>query len=85
MPQHELLACAQCGCFAFSCFEDLAIRVKMEPFEIMLGNPSFVNMNNLLYNYRTITIFELCMQQIGDSIPWRGELRAEFSPCVGQP
>ena len=28
MPQHELLACAQCGCFAFSCFEDFAIRVK---------------------------------------------------------
>ena len=25
MPQHELLACAQCGCFAFSCFEDFAI------------------------------------------------------------
>ena len=29
MPQHELLACAQCGCFAFSCFEDFAIRAKM--------------------------------------------------------
>ena len=29
MPQHELLACAQCGCFAFSCFEDFAIRVYM--------------------------------------------------------
>ena len=28
MPQHELLACAQCGCFAFSCFEDFAIRVS---------------------------------------------------------
>ena len=28
MPQHELLACAQCGCFAFSCFEDFAIRVN---------------------------------------------------------
>ena len=28
MPQHELLACAQCGCFAFSCFEDFAISVK---------------------------------------------------------
>ena len=28
MPQHELLACAQCGCFAFSCFEDFAIRAK---------------------------------------------------------
>ena len=28
MPQHELLACAQCGCFAFSCFEDFAIRVR---------------------------------------------------------
>ena len=27
MPQHELPACAQCGCFAFSCFEDFAIRV----------------------------------------------------------
>ena len=27
MPQHELFACAQCGCFAFSCFEDFAIRV----------------------------------------------------------
>ena len=32
MPQHELLACAQCGCFAFSCFEDFAIRVnKADP------------------------------------------------------
>ena len=30
MPQHELLACAQCGCFAFSCFEDFAIRVRYE-------------------------------------------------------
>ena len=28
VPQHELLACAQCGCFAFSCFEDFAIRAK---------------------------------------------------------
>ena len=28
VPQHELLACAQCGCFAFSCFEDFAIRVN---------------------------------------------------------
>ena len=28
MPQHELLACAQCGCFAFSCFEGFAIRVN---------------------------------------------------------
>ena len=28
MPQHELLACAQYGCFAFSCFEDFAIRAK---------------------------------------------------------
>ena len=28
MPQHELLACAQCGCFAFSCFEDFAIRAN---------------------------------------------------------
>ena len=28
MPQHELLACAQCGCFAFSCFKDFAIRVS---------------------------------------------------------
>ena len=24
VPQHELFACAQCGCFAFSCFEDFA-------------------------------------------------------------
>ena len=31
MPQHELLACAQCGCFAFSCFEDFAIRVNHPP------------------------------------------------------
>ena len=31
MPQHELLACAQCGCFAFSCFEDFAIRVNVRP------------------------------------------------------
>ena len=30
MPQHELLACAQCGCFAFSCFEDLAIRANVQ-------------------------------------------------------
>ena len=30
VPQHELLACAQCGCFAFSCFEDFAIRVKLQ-------------------------------------------------------
>ncbi len=29
MPQHELLACAQCGCFAFSCFEDFAIRANL--------------------------------------------------------
>ena len=29
MPQHELLACAQCGCFAFSCFEDFAIRANI--------------------------------------------------------
>ena len=28
VPQHELLACAQCGCFAFSCFEDFAIRLS---------------------------------------------------------
>ena len=28
VPQHELLACAQCGCFAFSCFEDFAIRAR---------------------------------------------------------
>ena len=28
VPQHELLACAQCGCFAFSCFEDFAIKVN---------------------------------------------------------
>ncbi len=28
MPQHELLACAQCGCFAFSRFEDFAIRAN---------------------------------------------------------
>ena len=28
MPQHELLACAQCGCFAFSCFEDFSIRAN---------------------------------------------------------
>ena len=30
VPQHELLACAQYGCFAFSCFEDFAIRVKWQ-------------------------------------------------------
>ena len=30
MPQYELLACAQCGCFAFSCFEDFAIRAKSD-------------------------------------------------------
>ena len=29
VPQHELLACAQCGCFAFSCFEDFAIRANV--------------------------------------------------------
>ena len=34
VPQHELLACAQCGCFAFSCFEDVAIRVNMTAFRI---------------------------------------------------
>ena len=34
MPQHELLACAQCGCFAFSCFEDFAIRVNYYPYSI---------------------------------------------------
>ena len=31
VPQHELLACAQCGCFAFSCFEDFAIRMTAMP------------------------------------------------------
>ena len=34
VPQHELLACAQCGCFAFSCFEDFAIRVNYYPYSI---------------------------------------------------
>ena len=34
MPQHELLACAQCGCFAFSCFEDFAIRVNSLFFRV---------------------------------------------------
>ena len=34
VPQHELLACAQCGCFAFSCFEDFAIRVKKLPLRL---------------------------------------------------
>ena len=36
MPQHELLACAQCGCFAFSCFEDFAIRVN---YRMSINNP----------------------------------------------
>ena len=36
MPQHELLACAQCGCFAFSCFEDFAIRVRSFGREVSL-------------------------------------------------
>ena len=39
MPQHELLACAQCGCFAFSCFEDFAIRVKESRGLVGLGTP----------------------------------------------
>ena len=38
MPQHELLACAQCGCFAFSCFEDFAIRVKYHPIQRGIEN-----------------------------------------------
>ena len=37
MPQHELLACAQCGCFAFSCFEDFAIRVSYPLWQRILG------------------------------------------------
>ena len=41
MPQHELLACAQCGCFAFSCFEDFAIRVNVSDWHAQL-DPLFV-------------------------------------------
>ena len=40
MPQHELLACAQCGCFAFSCFEDFAIRANSLSFSRTIrGSP----------------------------------------------
>ena len=43
MPQHELLACAQCGCFAFSCFEDFAIRVKKYNHRTGLGGGRVIN------------------------------------------
>ncbi len=43
MPQHELLACAQCGCFAFSCFEDFAIRVNF-PVKSPYGSPRSVKL-----------------------------------------
>ena len=42
MPQHELLACAQCGCFAFSCFEDFAIRVNIHPKTVQPGDPYYL-------------------------------------------
>ena len=45
MPQHELLACAQCGCFAFSCFEDFAIRAKS-----YAANSAWQQLNVLAHN-----------------------------------
>ena len=48
MPQHELLACAQCGCFAFSCFEDFAIRVQSPQTPQLVGLPTAVAGNDLV-------------------------------------
>ena len=40
VPQRELLACAQCGCFAFSCFEDFAIRRHVSRHRHLADNES---------------------------------------------
>ena len=56
MLQHELLACAQCGCFAFSCFEDFAIRVNFfsRPVSISttMERRSSENVDAAIFEYR---------------------------------